>query len=280
MNELGEKFISEMKKVIDILNNQKGFSALVVDANDPERAGRLQLFIYGVYPQELENRTDLLPWVKPLQSSDFKGGFSLPQKGQIVRVEFEGDDISFPRWTTKAYSKASLPKKLSDGVYGDTVVLFELSDSIWATMSRTTGQFEIQLNDVRIHTDKSGKITIDNHLAVSGSALLDVMPSEDASNLSKEALAELMSKAGGKLGAGILLRSSGEVTIEAPKFRTGGKPSLMSMVEPGINPLGGGAFNCIPVCPFVGMIHQGNEVTHLYSQAGETVRQLVEDDSE
>jgi len=195
-------------------------------------------------------------------------------------VDFEGDDISFPRWTTQAYSKKRLPKHLTDGVYGDTIVLFELSDSIWATMSKTTGEFEIRLNDVKISTDKSGRVVIDNHLAVSGSALLDVMPSQDASDLSKEALAELMSKAGGKLGAGMLFKSSGEVVIEAPSTRIGGKPNLMAFVEPGINPLGSGGFNCMPICPFAGMIHQGNEVKNIYSQSLETVSQLVDADTD
>ena len=279
MSELGAEFLRQVSKVIEMVGGQKCHQALVVDGNDKDKAGKVQVFVYGVHPSELENRTDILPWATPMQSSDFKGGFVLPQKGQIVNVEFENDNINYPRWTTQAYSKSRLPSHLSDGVYGDTIVLFELTDSIWGTMSRSTGEFKFQFGDVQFTSDKAGNILIDNHLAVTGSQLLDIMPSKDASELSKEALAELVSKTG-TMGAGIRIKSSGEVTIEAPKVTHGGKPSIMGLVEPGINPLGSGGYNCLPVCPFVGLVHQGNSVQMVYSQSLETVKQLAGTDSD
>lgn len=275
--EAGQAIRQLLERIDAQVQPSNKFIGRVVSNIDPEDSGRVQVFIYSIHPKEIESETDLLPWIMPMESSDYKGGFALPNKGDLVNIEFENDDINFPRYTTKTYVKKALPKVFLEQKNPDLVVLFEHLGN-YATWDRRTGEFFIKLNQVEINVDKSGGILIDNHLAVPASELLELLP-EGAKELSQEALAEAESKVA--LGSPIRLRSSGQVKIEAPEIVMGGETSqVLGYVPPGINPLGSGGFNCIPICPFSLMIHQGNKVKNFYSTAVETLMDATKGDSD
>jgi hypothetical protein len=275
--EVGQAIRNLLEKIDTQTSSGDRFVGKVISNNDPNFSGKLQVFIYGIHPKELESDTDTLPWVMPLEASDFKGGFALPLKGDLVNIEFDNNDINFPRWTTKAYVKKTLPSVFLQQKNVDLVVLFEHLGN-YATWDRRTGEFFVKLNQVEINIDKSGGILIDNHLAVPATELLELLP-ESTKEITQEALAEAESKLA--LGAPIRLRSSGQVKIEAPEIVMGGETSqALSYVKPGLNPLGSGGLNCIPICPFTLMIHQGNKVSNFYSTALETLNDATKSDSD
>ena len=63
--------------------------------------GRLKVFVYGVYPEELINQPDFLPiceQITPLWGGTYQGNgsFSYPNIGSTVWVQFANEDVNYP----------------------------------------------------------------------------------------------------------------------------------------------------------------------------------------
>jgi len=236
-----------------------------MDNNDPDQNGRCQVYIYGVHPQELKESPSELPWVMPKSLSDYKNGFATPQLGELVNIEFENEDINYPKYTTKVHTKTAISDTARKG-YPDTVVLFEYGEYSFV-LNRKTGELKFQMaNSASVTIDKEGEITLDNHLAVSGNDLVGIMSPPSAKELAQESLAELQNKIAN--GSNINIRTSGTLNLEAPKLNLGGGSSQIgSQSTPNINPLNNVGLNCINFCPFSGMPHITEEANFFYSSA-------------
>jgi len=84
--------------------NYRGF---VLSNEDPLKMGRLQLRLPHLNPNVKDDET----WAWPISSWGGKdyGIQLLPQKGDMVWVQFENGDADYPLWQHAGYSKEELP---------------------------------------------------------------------------------------------------------------------------------------------------------------------------
>lgn len=279
-SEAGEHFkkmLTQMSTMQEQINNNR-FVGKVLDNNDPIKNGRCKIFIYNVHPIEMKDSIEELSWILPIELTDYKNGVAIPSMGELVNIEFENDNINYPKYTTKMHSKTAM-SKLARNDYPNTVVLFEYGEYSFV-LNRRTGELKFTLaGQAEIHIDKDGAITLDNHLAVAGNDLAKIISPPSTEDILAEANAEAQSKLA--LGKPITIRSSGKINLEAPEVELGaGQKNVGSYVEPSLNPLNGGGFNCLSHCPFVGLPHTGTKMKSYYSSALSTLEHKLEDVSD
>ena len=89
-------------------NNTTFYPGKVVNNKDPERLGRCQIRVYGVYDDAIPAAD--LPWAIPDFSfaGSSKGSFIVPTVDSIVNVYLDNNDMYTPKYTTKVLQKDSL----------------------------------------------------------------------------------------------------------------------------------------------------------------------------
>jgi hypothetical protein len=113
------------------------YTGIVVNNNDPDKQGKCQIRVYGVFGDEVPNSD--LPWALP----DFNfvgskvGSFTVPPNNALVKVYFDRGDIYLPHYTTKAVKSNSLPTQ-KDTDYPNNIVLIETDDGDYITFNRKT----------------------------------------------------------------------------------------------------------------------------------------------
>lgn len=103
------------------------YPALVVDNNDPQKIGRVRVRVYGFHGDAIPDQD--CPWA--IQDQGFAGSmvgsFIVPPVGAVIRVYFDGGEITSPVYTTKVLDRNNLPSSRDDD-YPNTIVLFETDD--------------------------------------------------------------------------------------------------------------------------------------------------------
>lgn len=151
--------ISEIKNVLDDTRRKDNFESLntsvepekqldrwtgfVVENNDPQRLGRVQIRIIGTYDDIPDY---LLPWAIPdigfIGSS--RGAFMIPEKNSMLRGYFDKGDIQRPIFDAIAYSKSSITskytKRAEDLEYPNKLVFFETNNGDFLTLNRESGE--------------------------------------------------------------------------------------------------------------------------------------------
>lgn len=157
------------------------YRATVHDNDDPDGHGRLRLIVPIV-----DKKTPYARWAWP------KGNFSgnnygmqvLPQKGDLVWVEFEHGDRDFPVWSHAYYTKNEKPKEFANPQvfgfktpYGFTI----LADDSTKSLSITTPN-----KLVMEFKDKDGTVVIKsgehNLFKISGDEILQVTSGDSIIN--------------------------------------------------------------------------------------------------
>lgn len=84
--------------------------ALVVDNNDPDNLGRLEVIL-----PERDPKRPLPNWAWPFNTyggNDY-GAYDIPRKGDFVWLMFEGGRLSHPVWTPCGYGADELPEEFA-----------------------------------------------------------------------------------------------------------------------------------------------------------------------
>ena len=121
-------------------NNSVFYTGKIINNDDPEKLGRCQIRVYGVFNDEIPD--DDLPWATPdfsFNGSDI-GSFIVPKEDTLVNVYFDNDDIYLPKYTSKVLQKKSLADS-SAGYnidYPDTMVFFETDMGDYFKINRRT----------------------------------------------------------------------------------------------------------------------------------------------
>ena len=91
------------------IQSGKTYVGIVEDNNDPKKIGRVKVRVLDVFDNTpLED----IPWANPWK--DLSGDhFSLPDKGKVVTVVFEGANINNPEFIFSDHYNVNLEKKLS-----------------------------------------------------------------------------------------------------------------------------------------------------------------------
>jgi len=146
-------------------NDNKMYPAKVINNDDPDKEGKVQLKVYGIFGDEIPDSD--LPWAIP----DFGfigsnlGSFIVPTIGTIVNVYFDNDDIYLPKYTTKVLDKSKLEEMTANysADYPDTMVFFETDAGDYFKINRNTLDMEFRhASGLLINVDKNGNIEIDN----------------------------------------------------------------------------------------------------------------------
>lgn len=128
------------------------FSGTVVDNNDSDRDGKLQISL----PQILG---DTQPWARPCvpYAAQGLGLFIMPPKGTRVWVEFEDGNLDQPIWTGFEWPKGGAPAAKAEEMMiatpSGTIKFNDQNDK--GEIVITAGKMEIALGDGAV-TIKSG----------------------------------------------------------------------------------------------------------------------------
>jgi uncharacterized protein involved in type VI secretion and phage assembly len=76
------------------------YSGVVVENNDPQQLGRIEVSVPSVFPE------DLVRWARPCFAS---GHLFVPPIDARVWVEFEAGDVRFPLWVGTWYPEGTVP---------------------------------------------------------------------------------------------------------------------------------------------------------------------------
>lgn len=286
LGEIGGTISDSILKGNESLLNRNhatdSFIASVISNQDEFKAGRVQVRIYGIHPESMPN--EVLPWAMPADASTPGSGFTVPTVGSYVNISFEGNDINHPRWTNQAYTGSkSLPQGEFQSDYPNVIQILEFGDNR-ITFNRRTGSMKIVSGDgdSNITLTKSGSIIIDNTEATgltgATKAAKDVLKDTvvgdaiSAASRAKEAISGN--------GKPIVIRSMGRVVFRSPELMVDN--DLGATVKPSLL---GGPLNCVYMCPFAMIPHQGRTVTNLLNPIAEgtfekSVMEKIEDGSE
>ena len=110
------------------------YEALVLDNDDPEKRGRLKVSCPRVYGKEKFDK-----WVYPsgLFSGKKYGFHAIPEKGDVIRLTFDGGDSNFPIWEYGWWLKNNAIEIADKGVFcfvtpkGHSWVIDEKNDSMY-----------------------------------------------------------------------------------------------------------------------------------------------------
>lgn len=92
------------------------YRGFVVDNDDPKKLGRVKIIMPSIYPNDQEGR-----WAYPKNNWGGKdyGMNLLPQKGDMVWLEFEMGDLEYPLWSHHSWGEDERPDEFtSPNVYG------------------------------------------------------------------------------------------------------------------------------------------------------------------
>ena len=174
--DLGSLLKEAVKNKYEFKEN-KMYPAKIVENDDPDKEGKVQLRVYGIFGDEIPDAD--LPWALP----DFNfigsslGSFIVPTIGTIVNTYFENDDIYTPKYTTKVLEKSKLEEMTSQYSvdYPDTMVFFETDNGDYFKINRNTLDMEFRhASGLLINVDKNGNIEIDNTKTSNGSFNINV----------------------------------------------------------------------------------------------------------
>ena len=147
------------------------FLGEVVDVNDPMKEGRCKIRVFTVYD---DLQVEDIPWAVPMHKPVFfgqdgkAGSLSIPKKGSIVGVTFNGGDIYSPEYKQIQEVGDDIKEELrKDGEYeGAHFVLFDGDEElkVWFTVKKG---LTIQLKNSRINIDQNSKITLEHEDSLS-----------------------------------------------------------------------------------------------------------------
>lgn len=112
-----------LTSLLDQLKKEDPFKiphrAVVVDNKDPDKLGRVKLFVKGIYE---DKDPEKLPWVYPQQAAGLGGrhdssSFAVPEIDSEVTIEFKNGDIYSPFIGGRWHNKQSNQQKLFDEDY-------------------------------------------------------------------------------------------------------------------------------------------------------------------
>lgn len=160
------------KAIVDGLVNEKKdnkpatepWTGKVVNNEDPERLGRVQIRVIGFY----ENiNDDWLPWAIP--DIGYIGGKNgsqiIPEIGTIVRGYFDHGDIQKPIYNGIAFNAANSDSAYTDrkntAEYPHKMVLLETDQGDFLTLNRKNGEMAfVHRTGASIFIDSDGNIKI------------------------------------------------------------------------------------------------------------------------
>ena len=184
------------------------YRGVVEDNNDPLKAGRVRIRIYGLYDQKKTKSstggvpTDEIPWSEPclpiMEGGHNKYGiFSVPVNDSHVMVFFENGDMMEPRYF------ASLPGKDhwegKSGTYPENFVI-AVHGGHYIELDSTPGASRIKINHKSgtnieitedgtktdtIVSDTVVNITGDNDINITGNCTIDVSGTCDITSVGK-----------------------------------------------------------------------------------------------
>lgn len=131
------------------------FLGYVVDNEDPQKAGRCRIRVYNLFDNIPD---DMLAWATPAATSVFggraQGALSVPKKGTIVRVKFNGGNIYNPEYSSANNIDTSMIEE-HKGDYIDTQVLVHDIDHQFFVIFQPNRGFQIFYKDsyIQIHPD-------------------------------------------------------------------------------------------------------------------------------
>lgn len=122
---------------------EERWTGIIVDNEDPQQLGRVQIRIIGFYDEIPDY---LLPWAIPdityLGSS--RGSFIVPEINSIVRGYFDKGDIQKPIYDSLAFQQKNVERDtlgiLDKSDYPHKMVLMETDQGDFLTLNRKTGQ--------------------------------------------------------------------------------------------------------------------------------------------
>lgn len=198
-------------------------TGIVVNNNDPDKQGKCQIRVYGVFGEEVPDND--LPWALP----DFGfigstlGSFVVPPNGALVKVYFDRGDIYLPHYTTKAVNINSQPTQKNVD-YPDNMVMFETDEGDYFTINRKS-------KETTFHHNSGTQVLIKED----GSVELNVV-ADKTENI------------------------EGNHEVKSPKVQiTGGQLTVNGSVVPTTPPTG--PFCGLPFCLFTGAPQTGPIVT-------------------
>lgn len=200
-------------------------TGIVVNNNDPDKEGKCQIRVYGVFGEEVPDSD--LPWALP----DFGfigstvGSFVVPPNGALVKVYFDRGDIYLPHYTTKAININSQPTQ-KDVDYQDNMVMYETDEGDYFTINRSTKETTFNHNSgTKVLIKKDGTVEI---------------------NIEKDKKETIKGKTESN--------TTGTVKIVGATVTIEGTTNV-------VVPSNAGGFNCLPICPVVGSQHVGTVLT-------------------
>jgi hypothetical protein len=234
-SKLGLDLANEIKTALQRKSYElsvRNYPGKVVSNNDPDKLGRCQIRVYGVYGDLIPDSD--LPWAIP----DFNfigsnlGSFVVPTPGTLVNVYFESNDLFLPRYSTKLIDKPALQSMVSgyDEDYPDSMVFFETDNGDYFKINRRSLDMTFRhASGLIITIDKDGNTNIDN-TTTTGGLLIKIAGDVDIDCQSDAHV-----------------RASGKLTLEA------GTGDLV------LKALGAANWipNALPVCAYSGISHGG-----------------------
>ncbi len=168
-NAVANKFVNP--------NNSTFYPGKIVNNEDPEKLGRCQIRVYGVYDEAIPDED--LPWAIPdfTFTGSTLGSFIVPTIDSIVNVYLDNNDMYTPKYTTKVLQKDSLSNMSStyDKDYPNTMVFFETDNGDYFKINRKTLEAEFRhASGLIITIDKEGNANFDNSVASEGNVNLSV----------------------------------------------------------------------------------------------------------
>lgn len=170
---------NEIKKEEQTITDR--WTGIVVENNDPQKLGRVQIRIMGFY-DDLPDY--LLPWAVPdigfIGSS--KGSFIIPEINATVRGYFDKGDVQKPIYDSLAFSKETADRNsltiLDNTEYPNKMVLLETDQGDFLTLNRRTGELVfIHRTGATLSVSQLGDITIrtGSYLLKNGALNLEVL---------------------------------------------------------------------------------------------------------
>ena len=159
--ELTQVLKNFIEQTVDHVYNQE-YIGKVVNNKDPEKNGRCQIRVYGVFGEEIIDSD--LPWA--IQESSFigseKGSFIVPPIDSLVYVRFSNGDLYSPIYSRKVRQKGSFPSDKNTD-YPNTMVFFELDGGDKFTINNNTGEtiYE-QRHGLKIQMKQDGSFVLEH----------------------------------------------------------------------------------------------------------------------
>ena len=167
-----------------VKDNPKHFNrwtGIVVNNDDPEKLGRLQIKIYGYYDDlDINN----IPWAIPEYGSwvNTKGSLIIPELDTILRGYFEDGDDMKPIYDSLAFNSSygamsgnysEYQRRTED--YPNSVILFESDYGDYLIMNKKTGEFTFTHHTgAQTFIDGQGTINIQTGMSLSGMGDLNI----------------------------------------------------------------------------------------------------------